>query len=348
MLKIGDRYFKERIVGAPLAGVTDIAFRKVIRDIYKGLVCAEMVSSQSLVRCKSKLPYAKQIVSECEPASFQILGRRCDLMAESAKILQELGAKQLDINMGCSVRKVLRQGEGASLLAEPELAIEIMKSVVNAVDIPVTVKIRKGIDKTSEGALKIAQNAQDCGIKAIAIHGRTAEQMYSGESDWEFITKIKNMISIPVIGNGDIRTPIEAVEKLNNSGCDGVMIGRGILGNPWILKESDLLDRNIPFTPVTSEEKFKIANRHFDYEIEIDGEDSGFKKIRKHLSWYIKGMPMASVMRDIIFRTRKVKELKEKFAFYSEFVKEFEIEYAKEKLSLFNIEQLFNKHLLIN
>lgn len=344
MLKIGDRCFKERIVGAPLAGVTDIAFRKVIRDIYKGLVCAEMVSSQSLVRCKSKLPYAKQIVPECEPASFQILGRRCDLMAESARILQELGAKQLDINMGCSVKKVLRQGEGASLLSEPDLAIEIMKSVVNAVNVPVTVKIRKGINKSSDGAFKIAQNAQDCGIKAIAIHGRTAEQMYSGESDWEFITKIKNAISIPVIGNGDIRTPEDAIEKLNKSGCDGVMIGRGILGNPWLLKESDLMDQKISFNHVTSEEKLKIADRHFDYEIEIDGEDSGFKKIRKHLSWYIKGMPMASVMRDIIFRTRKVKELKEKFACYSEFVKEFEIEYAQEKISLCNMEQLFNKH----
>ena len=137
MLKIGDRIFESRIVGAPLAGVTDLAFRRVIRGLYNGLVCAEMISSQSLVRCKSKLPYAKQIISECEPASFQLLGRKSDLMAESAKILQGLGAEQLDINMGCSVRKVLRQGEGASLLAEPELAIEIMKSVVNAVNIPV-------------------------------------------------------------------------------------------------------------------------------------------------------------------------------------------------------------------
>ncbi len=345
MLKIGDRIFESRIVGAPLAGVTDLAFRKVIRGLYNGLVCAEMISSQSLVRCKSKLPYAKQIIKECEPASFQLLGRSCDLMAESAKILQNLGAEQLDINMGCSVRKVLRQGEGASLLAEPDLAIEIMKSVVNAVNIPVTVKIRKGIDKSSEGALKIALSAQDCGIRAIAIHGRTAEQMYSGESDWEFISDVKNKISIPVIGNGDIRTPEEAVDKLEQSGCDGVMIGRGILGNPWILRDSDLLDHKIPLVPVSSDEKFEIANKHFDFEIEVDGEDSGFKKIRKHLSWYIKGMPMASVMRDIIFRTRKVKELKEKFAKYFDFVKEFEIEYAKEKLSLFNVEQLFQQYL---
>ena len=345
MLKIGDRIFESRMVGAPLAGVTDIAFRRVIRGLYNGLVCAEMISSQSLVRCKSKLPYAKQIISECEPASFQLLGRKCDLMAESAKILQGLGAKQLDINMGCSVRKVLRQGEGASLLAEPDLAIEIMKSVVNAVNIPVTVKIRKGIEKSSDGAVKIALSAEDCGIKAIAIHGRTAEQMYSGESDWDFISSIKKRVSIPVIGNGDIRTPEEAVTKLNMSGCDGVMIGRGILGNPWILRDSDFLDRKIPFSPVSSEEKLKTAFRHFDFEIEADGEDSGFKKIRKHLSWYIKGMPMASVMRDIIFRTRKVKELKEKFAKYFDFVKEFEIEYAKEKLSLFNVEQLFQKYL---
>ena len=321
-ISIGNMEIQNRIISAPLAGVTDLPFRKIIREFHDGLICAEMISSQSLVRCKSKKLYQEQIDKNDKRTSFQLLGRNPQYMSESAKLMEDLGAEIIDINMGCSVRKVIKQKEGSALIAEPNLACEIIKSVVNATKLPVTLKIRKSCqNKTSDEILK---RCEDLGIKAAAIHGRSQEQLYSGQADWDFIGEIKSKISIPVIGNGDIKNAKEAILKLEKYKCDAVMLGRSLLGNPFILKESQALDNGTDYTSPKNSEKLNTAKKHLNIAIEIEGEITAFKKIRKHLSWYIKGMPMASVMRDKIFHTRNNKELLKLWELYCCFISEIE------------------------
>ena len=339
-LNISNIEIRNRIISAPLAGVTDLPFRKIIRGLHDGLMCSEMVSSQSLVRCKSKKLYEEQIDPEDSLTSVQILGRNPKYMADSAKLLKSMGVKIIDINMGCSVRKVIKQKEGSALIYEPDLACEIIEAVVNAVDVPVTLKIRKSFqDKTSE---EIITRCGDLGIKAIALHGRSQEQLYSGQADWDYVGEMQSKISVPLIGNGDIKTPEDALIKLKKYGCKAVMIGRGILGNPWILKETHCLDNNLEYTSVKNSEKLDKAKQHFNLAIEIEGEITAFKKIRKHLSWYIKGMPMASIMRDKIFHTRNNKELLRLWDAYFVFIAETE---TVKEIHIGDLEPMFAKYV---
>lgn len=339
-LNISNIELQNRIISAPLAGVTDLPFRKIIRDLHNGLICAEMVSSQSLVRCKSKKIYEEQIATEDSLTSVQILGRNPKYMSESAKLLRDMGVKIIDINMGCSVRKVIRQKEGSALIGEPELACEVIKAVVDAVDLPVTLKIRKSFqDKTSEA---IIRRSGDLGIKAIALHGRSQEQLYSGNADWDYVGEMQSKISIPLIGNGDIKTAKDALIKLEKYGCKAVMIGRGILGNPWILREAHCLDINRNYDAPSNSDKLTEAMRHLKLAVEIEGEITAFKKIRKHLSWYIKGMPMASIMRDNIFHTHNDKELLRLWEGYSAFISETE---AIEYIHIGDLEPIFAKYI---
>ncbi len=332
---------KNNIVAAPMAGVTDLPFRKIIRNFHNGLSCAEMVSSQSLVRCKSKKLYEKQILKDDFPTSFQILGRNSEYMAQAAKILQDLGALYLDINMGCSVRKVLRQNEGACLIAEPVLALKIAENVVKSVEIPVTIKIRKSFRGTNSA--EIIKNAHNVGIKAITIHGRSAEQLYSGTADWSYISAAKQISSIPVIGNGDIKSPDDAIKRLEESQANGVMIGRAMLGNPWILESSFNACKKLNFKTPENSEKLKTGALHISYSEDIDGENNCFKRIRKHLSWYIKGMPMASSFRDRMFHTKNLNEVKNLWSLFCRFIEETE---SLKEVPIGSLEKIYHKYII--
>ncbi len=341
-LKIGSVTIAGKFVAAPMAGVTDLPFRLMLRELHKGLSSAEMISSQSLTRCKSKKLYQNQISDADQPTSYQLLGRNPSYMADSAKLMRDMGARIIDINMGCSVRKVIKQKEGAALIAEPELALQIIEAVVKAVDLPVMLKIRKSYKEYS-GA-QIIKNAQNSGIAAIAVHGRSQEQLYSGLADWDFVTEMKAISSIPVIGNGDIKTPQEAVNRLRASACDGVMIGRAMLGNPWIFKAAGCLYENKPYSPPTQSERLETARKHMELSSAIEGEPTCYKKIRKHLSWYIKGMPMASILRDKIFHTPNTKAIKELWQRYTGFVCETE---SMGQIPIGSLENIFLKYISI-
>lgn len=324
MLNLKDIFSQTPVVLAPMAGVTDAPFRLVLRNYHKGLSCAEMISSQSLVRCKSKKLYEDMVVSGDVPCSYQLLGRDPSMMADAARLLEQMGAAVIDINMGCSVRKVLRQKEGGALLREPELAEKIMKAVAGAVKVPVTVKIRRGPADQPDRALEMAQRALESGMQAIAVHGRTVEQGYAGKADWNIVAAVKKSVSLPVIGNGDIKSAQEGLRRLRETGCDAVMIGRAALGSPWLLRETALLIQGAPEADVSTEEKFASACKQMDLARKLQGERTAFKRIRKHLTWYIKGMPMASTVRNRIFRTENFPEILELWEFYRNFVSHME------------------------
>ncbi|MDQ7824475.1 MAG: tRNA dihydrouridine synthase DusB [Candidatus Eremiobacteraeota bacterium] len=299
--RIGPIEIKSPVVLAPMAGVTDLAFRLVVRSFHEGLSCAEMVSSQSLVHAKSRKKYLLRFDPRDTPTSVQILGRDASLMAEAAKILEDMGAQAIDINMGCSVRKVLKQREGSALLREPEVAGAVMKAVVKAVTLPVTLKMRMGFSEDPKRALLFSKIAEDSGIAALAVHGRTIEQGFSGKADWEIVAQVKNTVAVTVIGNGDVKTPPDAATRMRESGCDAVMIGRGAMGNPWLLRNAARACLGLAHEEPATEEKFPVMLRHIALARELAGESSASKTIRKHLVWYLKGMPLASRMRDLIF-----------------------------------------------
>jgi nifR3 family TIM-barrel protein len=302
MLKIGSVILKNRVISAPMAGITDPPFRKIIGAYDPGLICSEMVSSMALhYNSRKTKEFLALDPTELRPVSIQIFGANPEIMVEAAEAVEACGADLIDINMGCPVPKVVKNGEGAALLCNLPLAREIMTAVVNRVRIPVTVKFRLGWDHSRIVAVELAKIAEDCGVAAVALHARTRDQFYQGRADWEQITKVKASVSIPVIGNGDVDSPQAALAMLNQTGSDGVMVGQGMLGRPWLIGQIiDYLKTGALNPDPAFAERMTIMLRHLKEQILFSGEDRGLREMRKHFAWYLKGTPGSAGMRELL------------------------------------------------
>lgn len=300
-LKIGSVTLDNNVILAPMAGVTDLPFRLLCREQGAGLVCMEMVSAKAIYYRNKNTDNLLAVHPEETPASLQLFGSDPEILAEMAKRIEDRPFSVLDFNMGCPVHKVVNNKEGSALMKDPALVRRILTAMVKAVKKPVTVKIRKGFDEAHCNAVEIARIAEDCGVAAVAVHARTREQYYSGQADWEAIAQVKEAVDIPVIGNGDIDNPHSALRMIEQTGCDGVMIGRAAQGNPWIFREviQFLEDGTIP-TPPDLREKREMVLRHARLQLEYKGEYTAVREMRKHLAWYTVGMPHSAKFRQMI------------------------------------------------
>lgn len=300
-LKIGSVTLDNNVILAPMAGVTDLPFRLLCREQGAGLVCMEMVSAKAIYYRNKNTDNLLAIHPEETPASLQLFGSDPEILAEMAKRIEDRPFSILDFNMGCPVPKVVNNKEGSALMKDPALVRRILTAMVKAVKKPVTVKIRKGFDEAHCNAVEIARIAEDCGVAAVAVHARTREQYYSGQADWEVIAQVKEAVDIPVIGNGDIDDPHSALRMIEQTGCDGVMIGRAAQGNPWIFREviQFLEDGTIP-APPDLREKREMVLRHARLQLEYKGEYTAVREMRKHLAWYTVGMPHSAKFRQMI------------------------------------------------
>ncbi|MDD2443334.1 MAG: tRNA dihydrouridine synthase DusB [Desulfotomaculaceae bacterium] len=309
-MKIGSVRLDNPVIAAPMAGVTDRAFRIIARETGCGLVCTEMVSDQALLYGNPKTCGLLDISGETGPISMQIFGSNAAYMAAAAAIVESRGAWLIDINMGCPTPKIVKNGEGSALMKEPDRAVEIVKAVVERVQAPVTVKMRKGWDESSVNAVELARLVVDAGAAAVTVHGRTRSQFYAGKADWEIIAAVKRAVDVPVIGNGDIRTPQDALSMMEQTGCDGVMIGRAALGNPWVLSQTvRYLETGELLPGPTIQERVKKALKHFELLIKIKGETVAVWEIRKHAAWYMKGLRGAARLREHVNKANSVEEI---------------------------------------
>ena len=298
-LKIGDVVLENNIFLAPMAGITDRAFRMMCKKYGAGLVCTEMVSSKGLFYGDDKTKLILNTQDERRPISMQIFGSEVNAMGYAASYVSNM-ADILDINMGCPAPKVVKNGDGSRLLLDLELAEKIIKEVVSKSKVPVTVKIRKGWDSDNIVAVEAAKIAERAGASAVIIHGRTRQEFYSGNADWEIIKKVKESVNIPVIGNGDIKSKEDAAEMFEKTNVDGIMIGRAAMGSPWIFEEIISYLKGEEVREISNKEKLEIMLEHIAIEVEEKGEDVGIKELRKHMSSYIKNMPDATTMRQKI------------------------------------------------
>lgn len=295
-----------------MAGVTDLPFRLLCKEQGAGLLCMEMISAKAL-QYKNKNTKALLAIHPGEyPVSLQLFGSDPYIISEMAKEIEELPFQILDINMGCPVPKVVKNGEGSALMKDPGKVYEIVNQTVKAIRKPVTVKIRKGFDDGHINAVEIAKVIEEAGGAAVAVHGRTREQYYSGRADWEIIRQVKEAVSIPVIGNGDVVSGETAQAMMRQTGCDGVMIGRAAQGNPWIFRELADYERTGKTAARPSKEELRAAMlRHARLQIEFKGDYLGIREMRKHVSWYTKGMEGSAKLRDAINRVESYEELNE-------------------------------------
>ncbi len=312
MWKIGNVEINNKIVLAPMAGISNTAYRRIIKEMGAGLIYAEMVSDKAICYGSDKTYDLLKMTPEERPIVQQIFGSDISSFVEAAKkIIEIMNPDIIDINMGCPVPKVaVKNQAGSALLKDPNKIYEIVKAVVDAVSIPVTVKIRSGWDFNTINAVEVAKKIEAAGASAIAVHARTRSQGYSGKADWNIIKEVKDSVSIPVIGNGDILSCYDAKRMLDQTNCDAVMIGRGVLGNPWLIKECvEYLSTEKEPTEIKPKEKIKMLKRHYQLLLETQEERQSILEIRTHALWYIKGLPNSAKIKTKICSIKKSKEL---------------------------------------
>ena len=317
-MKIGNVQLDNEVFLSPMAGVTDLPFRTICKEKGCGMLYTEMINAKALCYDDENTKKMLRMDKDEHPVAVQIFGSDPEFMGKAAIIMNQYPNEILDINMGCPAPKVVKNGDGSALMRNPKLAAEVLTAVVKNSEKPVTLKIRKGWDDDSVNAVEIAKIAEECGISALAIHGRTREQFYSGKADWDIIAEIKQAINIPVIGNGDVFEVEDAVNMLEKTKCDAIMIGRGAQGNPWIFNRINHYMKTGEILPEpTLEEKITTAIRHMNLAVDEHGDYVAVREMRKHIGWYLKGLKNSAKYRDQI---NKITDYKEVIAMLEEYM----------------------------
>lgn len=314
---IGNVPIQGKAILAPMAGVSDIAYRLLAKEHGASMVCTEMVSAMGIKYKNERTHELLRMEAVEHPVSMQIFGSNPEAIALGAKVVADAGADIVDINMGCPVKKVVSSGDGSALMKTPDLAARVAEAAVKAVDVPVTVKMRIGWDDDHINVVDFAKRIESTGVAAVAVHGRTREQMYMGRADWSYIKAVKDSLSIPVIGNGDVWTPEDALRMMRETGCDAVMIGRGAQGNPWIFERTNHYLRTGELRPEpTYLERLDMLLKHFELLCQYKGAALGVREIRTHAGWYMRGMPEAAYWRNRVNTIHTVESFKKELSTY--------------------------------
>ena len=319
MWKIRDVTIANPVVIAPMAGVSNPAFRSIAHQFGAGLIYSEMISDKAICYSNKKTMEMTRVEAQEHPLALQLFGHEQASMVQAAQVLDQTDCDIIDINMGCPVPKVVNAGSGSALMKDPDYACQLVREIVAHVRKPVTVKIRLGWDRQSINAVMLAQGLQAAGASALAVHGRTRSQLYEGEADWNWIARVKQAVSIPVIGNGDIRTLEQARQRMEETGVDAVMVGRGVLGNPWLIRELVCgLQHQSPPLPASPQQKIAMILDHARRLCELKGERVGMKEMRGHACWYIQGLPYSNRMKDRINQMTTLQQLTDMMGEYEQ------------------------------